>query len=198
VLNIRTMRKLAGRVEARWWGVVASLIRGRAATVAVAAMGGVSLGSIDPPSEDRVDKRDLSERDICTKFITPAIEAAGWDIQTQVREEVSLTAGRVIVRGKLVSRGKSKRADYVLYLKPNVPLAVLEAKDNNHSVGDGMQQALDGAVMLDVPYAISSNGDGFLIHDRSASSGVVEREVSMDDLPSPEELWAGYKASKGI
>ena len=145
-----------------------------------------------------MDKKDLTERDICTKFINPAIEKAGWDIQTQVREEVQLTAGRVIVRGKLVARGKKKRADYVLYLKPNVPLAVLEAKDNNHSVGDGMQQALDGAVMLDVPYAISSNGDGFLIHDRSASSGVVEREVSMDDLPSPADLWAGYKARKGI
>ncbi len=100
----------------------------------------------------------LSERDVCTKFITPAIERAGWDLQTQMHEEVRLTDGKVLVRGKLVARGKSKRADYVLYLKPGVPLAVIEAKDVEHSVGAGMQQALEYAAMLGVPFAFSSNG----------------------------------------
>ena len=87
-----------------------------------------------------MDKRTLSERDICTKFITPALRKAGWDEMLQIREEVSFTKGRIIVRGKLVSRGKAKRADYILYFKPNIPLALIEAKDNSHSVGDGMQQ----------------------------------------------------------
>jgi type I restriction enzyme, R subunit len=85
-------------------------------------------------------KSSLSERDICTKYITPAIEDAEWDIHAQVREEVRLTKGRVMVRGKMVSRGKEKRADYILYYKPNLPLAVIEAKDNNHNISDGMQQ----------------------------------------------------------
>ena len=84
-----------------------------------------------------MDKRSLSERDICTKFITPALHQAGWDEMRQIREEVGFTKGRIIVRGKLVTRGKRKRADYVLNYKPNVPLAVIEAKDNTHSVGDG-------------------------------------------------------------
>ena len=87
-----------------------------------------------------MDKNSLSERDICTKFITPAVKQAGWDEMLQIREEVSFTKGRIIVRGKLVTRGKAKRADYILYYKPNIPLALIEAKDNNHSVGDGMQQ----------------------------------------------------------
>ena len=91
------------------------------------------------------DKKSLTERDICTKFITPAVRQAGWDEMTQIREEVSFTKGRIIVRGKLVTRGKAKRADYILYYKPNIPLALIEAKDNNHSVGDGMQQALEYA-----------------------------------------------------
>ena len=89
-----------------------------------------------------IDKRGLSERDICTKFITPSLREAGWDEMLQIREEVTFTKGRIIVRGKLVARGKAKRADYVLYYKPNIPVAVIEAKDNSHSVGDGMQQAL--------------------------------------------------------
>ena len=92
-----------------------------------------------------MDKKSLSERDICTKFITPALRKAGWDEMTQIREEVHFTKGRIVVRGKLVSRGKGKRADYVLYYKPNLPIALIEAKDNNHAVGDGMQQALDYA-----------------------------------------------------
>lgn len=108
-----------------------------------------------------MDKKLLSERDICTKFISPAVQLAGWDIQKQVREEVTFTKGRVIVRGKLHSRGKSRRADFILYHQPNLPIAVIEAKDNKHSVGAGMQQALDYAESLDVPFVFSSNGDGF-------------------------------------
>ena len=87
-----------------------------------------------------IDKKSLSERDICTKFITPALRKAGWDEMAQIREEVSFTKGRIIVRGKLVSRGKGKRADYILYYKPNIPIALIEAKDNTHATGDGMQQ----------------------------------------------------------
>ena len=82
-----------------------------------------------------LDKQALSERDICTKFITPALKSAGWDEMTQIREEVSFTKGRIIVRGKLVARGKGKRADYVLYYKPNIPLALIEAKDNTQAMG---------------------------------------------------------------
>src|SRR5204863_4769012 len=95
-------------------------------------------------------KSQMSERDICTKFITPAIKRAGWDEMLQMREEVSFTKGRIIVRGKLVTRGKAKRADYILYFKPNIPLAIVEAKDNTHSVADGMQQALEYATTLDI------------------------------------------------
>ena len=101
-----------------------------------------------------MDKRSLSERDICTKFITPALRRAGWDEMLQIREEVSFTKGRIIVRGKLVTRGQAQRADYILYYKPNIPVAVIEAKDNSHSVGDGMQQALDYAETLNVPFVV--------------------------------------------
>jgi len=144
------------------------------------------------------DKKKLSERDICTQFITPALQKAGWDFSTQVREEVSFTKGRVIVRGKLHTRGKQKRADYVLYYAPNLPIAVIEAKDNNHSVGDGMQQALDYAETLDVPFVFSSNGDAFLAHDRTGQRTPIEQEVSLDDFPIPEDLWKRYCFWKGI
>ena len=145
-----------------------------------------------------MDKRGLSERDICTKFITPALRRAGWDEMLQIREEVSFTRGRIIVRGKLVTRGQAKRADYVLYFKPNIPLAVIEVKDNNHSVGDGMQQALDYAGTLGVPFAFSSNGDGFVFHDRTGASAPRERDLAADEFPSPAELWARYRVWKGI
>lgn len=146
-----------------------------------------------------INKKALTERDICTKYITPAIvEQGGWDLQTQVREEVTFTKGRVFVRGRLVSRGKTKRADYILYYKPNIPIAVIEAKDNNHSVGSGMQQALGYAELLDVPFAYSSNGDAFLEHDRTVTSGQVERELPLDAFPSPEQLWQRYCTRIGI
>ena len=99
--------------------------------------------------------RKLTERDICTKFITPAVINAGWDLHTQIREEVSFTKGRIIVRGKLHSRGEQKRADYILYYKSNIPIAVIEAKDKSHSVGSGMQQALNYAETLGIPFVFS-------------------------------------------
>lgn len=140
----------------------------------------------------------LSERDICTKYITPAIKEAGWDIQTQVREEVSFTKGRIIVRGKLHSRGEQKRADYILYYKTNIPIAIIEAKDNTHSVGAGMQQALNYAETLEIPFVFSSNGDAFLMHDRTGNAISIEKEVGLHQFPSPAELWLRYCEWKGI
>lgn len=145
-----------------------------------------------------MDKKSLSERDICTKFITPALESSGWDKMAQIREEVTFTAGRVIVRGKLVARGKAKRADYILYYKPNIPIAVIEAKDNNHSVGSGMQQALVYGEILDVPFVYSSNGDAFLEHDRMVASSKPEKELNLNAFPSPDQLWNRYCVYKGI
>jgi len=145
-----------------------------------------------------IDKKTLSERDICTKFITPAVEKAGWDRLTQLLEEVTFTDGKIYVRGKLTARGAKKRADYVLYYKPNIPIAIIEAKDNNHSVRAGIQQALDYAQILDIPCVFSSNGDGFLFHDRTATEGNIESELGIDDFPTPEQLWEKYKKYKGI
>lgn len=142
------------------------------------------------------EKKNLTERDICTKFITPAIvEAAGWDRDTQLKEELSLTKGRVVFRGKLQTRGIAKRADYVLYHKMNIPVAVVEAKDNTYTMRAGIQQAIEYAALLDVPFAYSSNGDGFIEHDRKQG---VERELSLREFPSPEELWRRYCEYKGI
>jgi type I restriction enzyme R subunit len=145
-----------------------------------------------------MDKRTLSERDICTKFITPALRKAGWDEMLQIREEVSFTKGRIIVRGKLVSRGQAKRADYILYFKPNIPLALIEAKDNSYSVGDGMQQGLNYATTLDIPFVFSSNGDGFLFHDRTGAADATETNLALNAFPSPAYLWARYRAWKGL
>src|SRR6476469_2574390 len=145
-----------------------------------------------------MNKKELSERDICTKFITPAVKIAGWDEMTQIREEVGFTKGRIIVRGKLVTRGKAKRADYVLYYQPNIPLALIEAKDNNHSVGDGMQQGLEYATTLNIPFVFSSNGDAFLFHDRTGTGATVETTLALDVFPSPADLWARYRAWKGL
>lgn len=148
-----------------------------------------------------MNKRSLSETDIRSKFITPAIcgaQGAGWNLMTQVREEVYFTKGRVIVRGKIVQRGEAKKADYLLYYKPNLPIAVIEAKDNSHTVGDGMQQALEYAEILDVPFAYSCNGDAFLEHDRTVKSGIATREIPLDQFPSPEDLWSRLCAAKGL
>ncbi len=145
-----------------------------------------------------MNKKSLNERDICTKFITPNLVAAGWDLDAQVREEVGFTDGRIYVRGKLHARGAKKRVDYILYYKPNIPLAIIEAKDNNHTVGAGMQQALGYAHALDIPFVLSSNGDGFLFHDKTVTSGPIETELPLNAFPSPEKLWKKYKAFKGI
>lgn len=144
------------------------------------------------------NKKDLSERDICTQFILPALVKAGWNVEKQIREEVFFTDGRIFVKGKKTVRGKRKRADFILYLKPNIPLAVIEAKDNNHSVGAGLQQALEYAEILDVPVAFSSNGDGFVRHDRSGFSAQIEKELPLDAFPSSAELWKMYKKYKKI
>lgn len=145
-----------------------------------------------------MNKKSLTERDICTKLITPNLVAAGWDVDTQVREEVGFTDGRIYVRGKLHTRGAQKRADYILYLKPNIPIAVIEAKDNNHSVSAGIQQALGYAKTLDIPFVFSSNGDGFHFHDRTQTSGAIETELALSAFPSPDQLWQKYKAYKGL
>jgi len=145
-----------------------------------------------------MNKKSLSERDICTKFITPSVEKSGWNKLTQLLEEVSFTDGKIYVRGKLTARGNQKRADYILYYKPNIPIAIIEAKDNKHSVRAGIQQALDYAQILDIPCVFSSNGDGFLFHDRTATNGNIETEIDLDSFPSPEELWEKYKKYKGI
>jgi type I restriction enzyme, R subunit len=144
------------------------------------------------------NKKAFSERDICTKYITPAIVNSGWNVDTQVLEEVSFTDGKIFVKGKLTARGKRKRADYILYYKPNIPIAIIEAKDNNHTVGAGLQQALEYARILDIPCVFSSNGDGFAFHDRTAKGADIESTVSLDTFPSPDVLWTKYQLYKGI
>ena len=143
-----------------------------------------------------VNKKQMSEQDIRTKYITPAILAAGWDRDLQIREEVSFTKGKITVRRKIVKRGEQKRADYILYWKPNIPLAIVEAKDNNHNIADGMEQALNYAEILDIPFVFTSNGDGFSFYDKTAEHN-VQTELALDQFPSPEELWAHYKKFKG-
>lgn len=144
------------------------------------------------------NKRELSEADICTQYILPALVGAGWDISKQVREQVYFTDGRIYVQGNKTKRGTGKKADYILYHKPNIPIAIIEAKKNIFSLGHGMQQALDYAAILDLPVAFSSNGDGFLEHDISGFSSLVEQELSLDNFPSPDQLWQKYKKYKQI
>lgn len=147
----------------------------------------------------------LSERDIITKYIIPAIENSGWNRQTQIREEVAFTAGRIFVKGKRMKRGERKRADIIIYYKPNIPVAVVEAKDGKHTVGAGMQQALEYAQILDVPVAISSNGKGFVIQYRkncgrlgSDENPVVTENADLEHFPAIEELWNCYKKYNGL
>lgn len=145
-----------------------------------------------------MNKKDLSEADIKEKFITPAVTKAGWDEHTQLGREIFFTDGRIYVKGKMTARGKRKFADYILFYKPNVPIAIIEAKDNNHSVKAGIQQALGYSNTLDIPFVFSSNGDGFYFHDKTVTSGNIETELSNDEFPSPEQLWQKYKKYKGI
>ena len=145
-----------------------------------------------------MNKKNMTEQDIRTKYITPAILSAGWDKDLQMREEVSFTNGKVIVRRKTVKRGEKKRADYILYWKPNIPIAIVEAKDNKHSIGDGMEQALEYAEILDIPFVFTSNGDGFMFYDKTIQEGKVQSELPLNNFPSPEYLWSKYKAFKNI
>ena len=146
-----------------------------------------------------MSKKDLSEREICTRFIYPALIDAGWTAP-QIREEVTFTKGQIMVRGKLHTRGETKRADYILYYKKNIPIAVIEAKDNKHTLGAGMQQALGYADCLQTPFVFSSNGDGFLLHDQTGlfNPNKLETELSLDQFPSPETLWQLYQQHHGI
>ena len=146
-----------------------------------------------------MDKQQLSESDICDKFIRPAMECAGWNGMDQIYREYPLRAGRVVVRGKTARRDPSTvlRADYALFYKINIPLAVVEAKDNKHAVGAGMAQAINYAQLLDVPFSFSSNGDGFVFRDATLADGVLERNISLDEFPSPAVLWDRYCAWKG-
>ena len=145
-----------------------------------------------------MNKKTLNETEICDLFITPAIRRAGWDQHTQIRREYTFTAGRVRVQGNLASRDGRRRADYVLFYRPNLPLAVVEAKDNRHLVGRGMQQALDYAEALDVPFVFASNGDAFLFHDRTRQSSPIEKQLSLDEFPSPDDLWQQYRIWKEL
>lgn len=145
-----------------------------------------------------MDKKSLTEQDVCSKYILPAVIASGWDLKNQIREQVSFTAGKIMVRGKTVSRGEKKRADFILYYKNNLPIAIIEAKDNNHSVGAGMEQALNYAESLDIPFVYSSNGDAFIEHDRFSTEGIKEREIELDKFSTPQELYERYKITKGI
>lgn len=145
-----------------------------------------------------MNKKDLSEQDISSKFILPAITNSGWNLQTQTREQYTFSAGRIIVKGKTVVRGEKKRADFILFSKQNLPIAIIEAKDNNFPVGGGMQQALEYAEALDIPFVYSSNGDSFLEHDRLVKDGTVEKELSLENFPSPHELVNRYNTAKNI
>ncbi|OIQ24116.1 EcoAI/FtnUII family type I restriction enzme subunit R [Lacinutrix sp. MedPE-SW] len=139
-----------------------------------------------------MNKKQLTERDICSKFINPALQKAGWNIRTQVREEVSFTDGRIIVQGNMHTRAKNKRADYILYYKSNIPIAIIEAKDNKKAVGHGMQQALEYSEILQIPFVFTSNGDSFVFHDKTRIDGILEEELTLDNFPSPETLWKKY------
>src|SRR5690625_3179261 len=141
-----------------------------------------------------MSKRQLSEEDIKARYITPAVNDSGWDME-KIRFEYTFTDGRIIVRGNMSARGGKKRADYVLFYKKNIPIAVIEAKDNNHAVGAGLQQAVEYANALDVPYVYASNGDAFV--EQNLLTGEV-RNLSLDEFPSPEDLFSRFKKDKNI
>lgn len=138
---------------------------------------------------------ELSETEVRSRHIRPAIVAARWEEQ-QIREEVYFTDGRMIVRGQMAMRGKRKYADFLLYHKTNLPLAIVEAKKIRGGPGAGMQQALEYAEILDIPFVYSSNGQGFVEHDRTATAGPVERHLALSEFPTPAELWRRYQRWK--
>ncbi len=144
-----------------------------------------------------MNKNQLSEDDISVKFITPALQQAGWDEETQIRRQVPFTKGRIIVRGRLVSRGKAKKADFILYFY-HIPIALIEAKKSKFADGHGMQQGLDYAVTLQIPFVFTSNGKGFVFHDRTGQSAAIETSLALDAFPSPAELWSKYQQWKNL
>ncbi|HUM71301.1 MAG TPA: DEAD/DEAH box helicase family protein, partial [Chloroflexota bacterium] len=143
-----------------------------------------------------MNKRLLTEQEICSQFIRPAIVGAGWQNQ-QIREQYFFTDGRMNIQGLTALRGQRSFADYLLVYQ-NIPLAIVEAKENKHTIGAGMQQALRYAEALDVPFVYSSNGDAFLEHDRLAREGTIEKEIPLNAFPSPAELWHRYKLMRHI
>jgi len=152
-------------------------------------------------SSGSINKKNLTETDIITKFIMPSIKSAGWDDMSQIRQEVALRDGKVIVRGQVGMRQTVKKADIVLYHKPSMPLAVVEAKANKHEVGKGIQQGLDYARLLDIPFIFSSNGDGYIFHDKTKlgtfEEHQLESQIRLEDFPSPDELWKKFCIWKG-
>ena len=145
-----------------------------------------------------MNKKDMSEEDIKTIYIDPSLKKVGWDFSRQIRKERFFTDGRIYVKGEKYDRGERKKADYILYYKPNLPLAIIEAKDNKHSIGSGLQQGIEYAEILDIPFVYSSNGDGFIEHDRTGIADEPEKELTLEKFPSPMELWNRYKEWKGI
>lgn len=139
--------------------------------------------------------KDLTEEDIKLRFITPSLQKSEWDIQSQIRCEYYYTDGKINVRENVASRGKGKKVDYLLSYRSNMPIAIVEAKDNKVTVSHGIQQAIGYAVDLDIPFAYSSNGSGFYEHDRITGK---EREIKLDEFPTPEELWNRYKVEKNL
>lgn len=136
-----------------------------------------------------LSKRKMTEEDIKLQFITPAITKK-WALSL-ITMETRITDGQINLRGNMVSRKEAKKADYILYLNESTPIAIVEAKDNKHAVGDGLQQAMQYAIMMDIPFAYSSNGDGFMEHDFLTGE---ERSISMEDFPAPDALYARFKA----
>ena len=142
-----------------------------------------------------LNKKELTEEDIKLKYITPALQEAEWDIRNQIRCEYYYTAGKINVRENIAQRGKGKKVDYLLSYKANIPIAIVEAKDNKVSVSHGIQQGMDYAYDLDVPFAYSSNGDGFYEHDMITGE---ERELKLEEFPTPKQLWQRYLKEKAI
>lgn len=125
-----------------------------------------------------LDKKQMTEEDIKLNFITPAIQSKGWSDKITMETQVKFTDGKINLKGNVVKREPAKKADYILYLNSNNPIAIVEAKDNNHTVSYGIQQAIEYAKMLDIPFAYSSNGDGFYEHDFLTGS---ERQIELDE-----------------
>ena len=140
-----------------------------------------------------LQKKDMTEEDIKLQYITPAVTSK-WNRQ-KITMETQVTDGKISLKGNLAVREKGKRADYLLYLSPNNPIAVIEAKDNNHQISEGLQQAMNYAKMLDLPFAFSSNGDGFAEHDFLTGA---ERQFGLDEFPTEAELTERFKKESGL